>query len=317
MSRTSIEWTDVVWNPVRGCSRVSLGCVNCYAERIAARFSDEGQPFQLFADRARSGSKWTGNVALIEEKLMEPLRWRDPRRVFVNSMSDLFHEKLSDIAIDRIWEVMLACPQHTFQILTKRAERMMEYLSGETAGGRAHHHNPPGWIWLGVSVENQQVAEERIPHLLASPAAVRFLSCEPLLGPIDLRAIPRCLNDNKPTQKQIDSPQGLHYVRRGAPGIDWVIVGGESGPGARPVHIDWVRSLRDQCVEAGVSFFFKQWGEYAPEKCRFCADPDGPHSSLRDCTCGAEKMARVGKKAAGRSLDGDEWSEFPEVSRCS
>src|SRR5882724_452217 len=228
-SSTGIEWTDATWNPVRGCSRVSPGCGGpgphggCYAEVMAARFSGPGQWGEGFAAMKTGDHRWTGKVELIESQLILPLHWKKPRRIFVNSTSDLFHEKLSDDAIDRVFAVIAMCPQHTFQVLTKRPERMRHYVTtkerGFIIGGESHieKSQPPmetwsditarrqareriaarellsRWplpnVWLGTSVEDQERADERIPHLLATPAAVRFLSCEPLLGPIDLSAI--------------------------------------------------------------------------------------------------------------------------------
>lgn len=218
-----IAWTDETWNPIRGCSRVSPGCENCYAERMAARFCGPGQPYEGLAKDGR----WTRRVRLVEERLCDPLRWKRPRRVFVNSMSDLFHEDLDLDDIARVFAVMDLAAQHTFQVLTKRPGRMSDYM-------RARYDvcPAPDNIWLGVSVEDQQRADERIPLLTNTPAALRFISCEPLLGPVSLR----------------------RFQRK----IGWVIAGCESGPGARPMDLEWVRSLRDQCVAAGVPFFFKQ-----------------------------------------------------------
>jgi len=216
MGNTTIEWTNKVWNPVRGCSRVSEGCRNCYAEKIAARFSDPGQPFHLFADRAKSGSKWTGKVGLVESALELPLHWRKTARIFVNSMSDLFHEALPDEAIDRVFAVMALCPQHSFQCLSKRPERMRDYMMN--AGPRVaallykdletHLTWPPQNCWLGVSVEDQATADARIPLLLRTPAAKRFISYEPALGPLNLGDGCSLYNEDCI--------------------LDWVIVGGES-----------------------------------------------------------------------------------------
>jgi protein gp37 len=318
---TSIEWTDTTWNPVRGCSRVSEGCRNCYAEKMAARFSKPGQPFHEFAkvvaprDRLdRTGGRrdgWTGKVALVPEKLAEPLGWKKPQRVFVNSMSDLFHEALPDEAIDRVFAVMALAPQHTFQVLTKRAERMRDYMTkapplctrAEEVAGAAERIGKiywdsrgskrenyfmcagkvgdisnrrvwPGWplpnVWLGVSVEDQTSADERIPHLLATPAQVRFISAEPLLGPVDLSKFmwPVCEGWPAPFRSAAEAREaGAAITRRrqalvmaGRPFVKWVIVGGESGPGARPCDQEWVRSIVRQCQEAGAALFVKQLG---------------------------------------------------------
>jgi protein gp37 len=331
-TRTGIEWTDATWNPVRGCSRVSEGCRNCYAEGVAARFSGPGQPFEGFADRARTGSKWTGKVALVPKALRLPLSWRTPKRIFVNSMSDLFHESLSDDAIDEVFSVMGQCDDrglgHVFQVLTKRHERMARYMAtrARQAWNRARL-GPDAWparnLWLGVSVENQATADERIPHLLAVPAAVRFLSCEPLLGPVDLTRWSGLQDDN-------------------ALPVDWLIAGGESGPGARPMHPDWARGLRDQCAAAGVPFFFKQWGEFEPAIITLdgCGMDTGSGQRLRGpavddwadyvfaeardhrgdpklidrrfwASGDGQLLHRCGKKAAGALLDGVEHKAFP------
>jgi protein gp37 len=264
MGETSIEWTDKTWNPVRGCSRVSPGCENCYAERTAARFAGAGQPFEGLVRIGRQGARWTGKMRLVSEKLLEPLRWRKPARVFVNSMSDLFHEALADDAIDQVIAVMLLSPQHTFQVLTKRAERMAAHLNDPAlydrvlaAANRIRDQrpdlfqvgisnpttHPASWIWWGVSVEDQHRADERIPHLLRVPAAVRFLSCEPLLELVDLGLALRTVRNGK-----------------NASNVDWVIVGGESGHGARPFRLGWARSIIDQCRAASVPVFVKQMG---------------------------------------------------------
>ena len=212
-TNTKIEWTEVTWNPVTGCTKVSAGCQHCYAERMARRLSAMGQA------RYRNGFR----VTLQEDLLALPLRWRQPRLVFVNSMSDLFHEEVPLAFIRRVFATMAACPQHTFQILTKRSQRLCEIASLLDW--------PPN-VWMGVSVENAQ-AQTRIGDLRHVQAGVRFLSCEPLLGPLD----------------------ALHLE-----GIQWVIVGGESGPQARPMQHAWVESILRQCRTAGVAFFFKQWG---------------------------------------------------------
>jgi protein gp37 len=217
-SNSKIEWTDATWNPVRGCTKISPGCRFCYAERFAERFRGVvGHPFEYGFD-----------LRLIPEKLTEPLRWRTPRMIFVNSMSDLFHEGVPDEYIKAVAEVMLAANWHTYQVLTKRSHRMKELLETELSFAAGVGH-----IWWGVSVEDTRYGVPRIEELRTSGALVKFLSVEPLLedlGPVDLR------------------------------GIDWMIVGGESGPGARPIRASWVRSLRRQCRAAGVKFFFKQWG---------------------------------------------------------
>jgi protein gp37 len=240
--QSKIEWTNATWNPLRGCTRVSEGCRNCYAERVAARFSDVGQPFHGFAERVRgirnpetkqgtfvNISRWTGEVELVEKQLEDPLRWKKPRRIFVNSMSDLFHEKVQEEWLAKIFKVMVDSPRHTFQILTKRPERMLEVMKGFTEFSTPFRGKPLPNVWLGVSVEDQATADERIPLLNQTPAAVRWVSYEPALGPVDF------------------------YGTR----IDWLVCGAESGPGARPMDIEWARSAKRQCGY-DVPFFMKQ-----------------------------------------------------------
>jgi protein gp37 len=217
-SQSSIEWTDATWNPVRGCTKISPGCKNCYAEVFAERFRGvRGHPYERGFD-----------LRLVPEKLAEPLRWATPRMIFVNSMSDLFHERVPDGYILKVAEVMSRANWHVFQVLTKRSERLMEMLKTSLEPFAAQEN-----IWWGVSVENRKYGLPRIEHLRATPAAVRFLSIEPLLEDVGLINLD---------------------------GISWVIVGGESGCKARPIRAAWVTSLRDQCRAAGVAFFFKQWG---------------------------------------------------------
>lgn len=230
--KSSIQWTDATWNPVTGCSKVSQGCKNCYAERIWPRVYGKFRPFS--------------DVKLHGDRLDLPHTWRKPRRVFVNSMSDLFHESLSDNDITKVWSVMVVADRHTYQVLTKRPERMRDYVAGWINHMRAESKRPIENVWLGVSVEDQKTAEERIPILLQTPAALRWISYEPALGPLDLRRA-------SPLTKFLTGAFG---------GIDWVICGGESGPKARPFDPDWARYIRDQCKEASVPFFMKQFGSY-------------------------------------------------------
>ena len=338
---TKIEWTDRTWNPVTGCTKVSPGCDHCYAESIATRFAG-GPAFPNGFD-----------VQLREHKLTEPLRWRRPAKVFVNSMSDLFHNAVPDEYIARVWAVMALAPQHTFQVLTKRHGRMRSLISDHEFGNWMDHEIaelggdvgafgydwPLPNVWLGVSTENQQWADIRIPALLDTPAAVRFISAEPLLGPIDLDQ-PRCEShgrdhaylDDRHTERcsecVADGWLGElsfgHWLDPLNGGLDWVIVGGESGPKARPMHPYWARGLRDQCQRAGVPFHFKQWGEYAlhPRGISTSADRyvfiDGS-PSIELANVGGHigvgaVMRRVGKKAAGRLLDGRTWDEYPEMA---
>ncbi len=267
MGDTSIQWTDKTWNPTRGCSRVSPGCLNCYAESLAGRYSAYGtkpdSPFTGFVTKVNGHASWTGKLGLIEDKLQDPLSWRKPCRVFVNSMSDLFHENLSDEEIDRVFAVMALCPQHTFQVLTKRADRMREYFSATVEfNGRqwpaalwrltldanlrdktTRQIGDQPWplpnVWLGVSVESPAYIE-RVQFLMETPAAVRFVSYEPALEGVDWEP----------------------WVKPGFDGrrIDWLIVGGESGPDARPFNPDWARSSIEQCSRYKVPCFMKQFG---------------------------------------------------------
>lgn len=412
---SKIEWTEKTWNPVVGCSKVSAGCKNCYAIRMAWRLPHIGHSKEKYAgtvEKTAGGQlNWTGKVNTSEKDLLKPLTWKKSAMVFVNSESDLFHESISFEFIDLVFAVMALCPQHTFQVLTKRPARMVEYfksrgedmveirqaaeimvcgdphlfhvtekLKGEARKkiGPIHitstilpHLKEAGWfwdvtntdfgneskleyegewplknVWLGVSVEDQKAANERIPLLLQVPAAVRFLSCEPLIGPVSFRWAP--WHDWK------DPEKGTRSVRNGKPvivrseldgikGIDWVIVGGESGKGARPMHPEWARSLRDQCTKAGAAFFFKQWGDYYTKSILMgtgepifrmfdsmqhwinkaqtwvrrgrCISIDGRECHIgkdfQECEYPVVIMDKVGKKKAGRMLDGREWNEFP------
>jgi protein gp37 len=252
-----IAWTEHTWNPIRGCSRVSEGCRNCYAERVAGRFSGPGQPYEGLArivtikpaNLGISGTplhteaRWTGKVRLIEEHLEDPLHWTKPRMIFVNSMSDLFHEALSEEDTLKVIDVMIRSLRkvdHVFQVLTKRPKRMQEILR------KINPIHMDSRIWWGVSVEDQEMADERIPYLLDTPAAIRWISYEPALGPLQLH------------------PHWLPLVFGRVevePGIDWIVVGGESGPGARPMKLQWALDIKEQCRSGGVAFFFKQGSE--------------------------------------------------------
>lgn len=324
--RTKIEWTDATWNPVNGCSVASPGCTNCYAMKQAHRVDVR----RGLTVSSKGGMVWTGEVRLNEKALTQPLHWKRPRMIFVCAHGDLFHESVPDEWIDRVFAVMALAPQHTFQVLTKRSARMREYFR-ESKGWRARvalllndlkpsplwngnvyqgwqrlHGLPDGLpnVWLGVSVEDQTRADERIPDLLATPAAVRWLSCEPLLGPVDLTYL-----DLESGTTIIDALAGRHGVMVPLGGenakLDWIVVGGESGPNARPMHPAWARSLRDQCQAAGVPFFFKQWGEWTATD-----HPSGGHPTL---ALDGAIIQRVGKKQAGRLLDGIEHNAWPQV----
>lgn len=256
--RSRIEWTEATWNPTTGCDQVSPGCDYCYALALAKRLKAAGNPRYQSDGNPRTSGPGFG-LSLHWDKIEEPLRWKKPRLVFVNSMSDLFHSAIPREFILSLFEVMESAAQHTFQILTKRAGRMAAIL-------RALRPDPLPNVWLGTSVEDQKRARLRVPRLLDTPASVRFLSCEPLLGPIDLSPWMRA------RRSEVLEPN--------EPRIQWVIVGGESGPRHRLMHPDWVRTIRDQCTAAAVPFFFKQWGGRTP-------------------------------KAGGRVLDGRTWDEMP------
>lgn len=267
MGDTKISWTDKTWNPVSGCSHVSEGCRNCYAERLSLRYGYTKKPWT-----AQNASE---NVVLHPERLEQPLHWRKPCRVFVNSMSDLFHEQVPDEFIAKVFEIMMRSQKHTFQILTKRPWRMLEW-------SKKYINLAVPNVWLGVSVEDQRAADERIPLLLQTPAAVRFLSCEPLLGEIDLENV---IFGEDAEAVALDVLGGVWVPREPAPisnTVDWVIVGGESGPHFRPMDLDWARSIRDKCVAAGVPLWFKQSSGFRSEM--------------------------------NPTLDGKEWHQFPNQS---
>lgn len=313
---TKIEWTDETLNPIRArsiesgkvgwhCELVSPGCQRCYAQSMNRRLGTKLD----YTRRSRDEVE----LYLDEHMLSAPLRWRKPRRVFVCSMTDLFADFVTDEWIDQVFAVMALAPQHTFQVLTKRAKRMREYMEARDWGDAAnaiHDQHirrldgvmyfmgeivpPLPNVWLGISAEDQKRLDERAPQLIKTTAAARFLSIEPMLGPIDA-SIYLYSGWTEPPYDDV---------------INWVIVGGESGPGARPMHPVWARSIRDQCVEAGVPFFFKQWGEWADW------DSTSPEESKpKRTTVDGYPMRRLGKKAAGRELDGRVWDEMPQETR--
>jgi protein gp37 len=347
---TKIEWTNTLpgykgetWNPVIGCSKVSAGCDNCYAITQAIRIQRMGGKGGATYEGTTTGDDWSGVVKCLPERLDHPLGWRKPRLVFVNSMSDLFHQDVPMEFVLEVWYAMAQTQQHTYQVLTKRPQRMAKLVSSiawdDTRLEEAIPYYWPGqwedehgdlWdvdevdldgggetplpnVWLGTSIESDRYTF-RADHLRRTPAAVRFLSLEPLLGPLP----------------------SLDLT-----GIDWVIVGGESGPGARPMHPDWARDIRDRCIAAGVPFFFKQWGEHLPVDVFDAPDMVGGRAYKHEGRCAAvvrtpggvtrtmqpgdrtgagtmldaDTMAlRIGKKAAGRELDGRTWDEMPEVT---
>jgi protein gp37 len=305
MTTTKIEWTrgkdgtpGKSWNPVRGCSLVSPGCTNCYAMRQAHRFSGKGQPYEGLTKLTSHGPVWTGDVRLVPEVLDELRQWSKPCRIFVNSMSDLFHESVPDSFMVKVWQSMCENNRHVYMILTKRPDRMLAWCS--RFKNLTQPSNPPQHIWLGVSVEDQKSADERIPLLLQVSAAIRWVSAEPLLGPIDFT------NLGEPKRYGAHGWSAIWPNNPLRPCLDWVVVGGESGPRARPLNPVWVRSIRDQCQAASVSFFFKQWGDFSPT----VRPPSSKHWDAHVFDQ-SNVVVRVGKKAAGRLLDGRTWDEYP------
>lgn len=347
MGKTKIEWTEYTWNPVTGCTPISEGCQNCYARRMANRL------------RGRCGypADEPFKVTLRRERLIEPLKWKKPRRVFVCSMGDLFHEDVPFQFIATVFGVMANNSQNIYIVLTKRPQRMKEFFDWLFSNAAKYYARgyrtvpydddrinvlimniaseyginldfmrqwPLFNVWLGVTAENQQRADERIPILLQIPAAVRFVSVEPMLGPVDLTKI------NQGSDSWINALTGdwigyHHYggaktVKESWPKLDWCIVGGETGPGARPMHPDWVRSLRDQCQASGTKFFFKSWGEWGRRLESGITLNDGLFGYWENdefqynAMCSHEEhMVKVGKKRAGRFLDGRTWDEMPEI----
>lgn len=274
---TKIEWTDATWNPITGCAVVSPGCTNCYAMQLAGTRLKHHPSRTGLTHNTKAGPVWTGEVRFNPQWLDQPTRWIKPRMIFVCAHGDLFAEGVEDIWLDQIFSVMACSQQHTFQVLTKRPERMRDYLTGKLLEHRLANlqtrftspipepyrwpHMPLPNVWLGVSVEDQKRADERIPILIDTPAAVRWISAEPLLGDVDLSRWLQFAG--------YDTDLGISN-----PGLDWIVAGGESGPGARPMHPDWARSLRDQCANAHVPFFFKQWGNWHQTYDRDREDPD-------------------------------------------
>lgn len=335
-SKSGIAWTERTWSPVVGCTKVSDGCKFCYAEReVNSGWSKN--PKSIFYGRDFT------DVRCHEDKLGQPLHWKTPSRIFVCPRADLFHDLVPDAFLDQVFAVMALCPQHSFQCLTKRPKRMRDYMLGVQDRARAQKamfsvdlHNPlhclgvlrddyqgaRAWplpnVWLGVTAENQDAANERLPLLMQTPAAVRWVSCEPLLGPVDLMQIEHP-NYNMPAD-MLTGCDSRAPCDAGT--LDWVVVGGESGPNARPMHPLWAQDLRDQCGEAETPFFFKQWGEWFPrEQWEYnprLVLPDDHHAYDNSETTIVMRdlgdlypMHRVGTKKAGRLLDGVLYDEFP------
>jgi protein gp37 len=370
MSATKIEWCDKTWSPITGCTPISEGCENCYAKRMAKRL----------AGRCGYPSQDPFSITMHPEKLDEPDHWIKPKRIFICSMSDLFHSEVSILFIRMVLNTVKRNPHHTFMILTKRPERMEEILNHNSMfvedpnRSDGWRFNAPPNLWIGVTAENQARADERIPILLQIPSAVRFVSLEPMLGPVDLRKwLPGCWEcSGSCGYRQTDQPEEQRCYECGydqdlsgewgqdqygqdkcpecgaigsiiypcprcndyemvqghpdTPCLSWVILGGETGPGARPMHPDWVRSVRDQCVSAGVPFFLKQWGEWKKSDVPCIPGTHtggGIYLTHEGRMVGqgewwegrAEAMDRVGKKSAGRLLDGRTWEQYPEVQR--
>lgn len=370
---TKIEWTEQTWNPIVGCTVTSPGCTNCYAMKMAVRLANNPRTPQYHGTikPSKKGPVWTGKIGFSDSVLLQPLSRKKPTTYFVNSMGDLFHPNVPDEWIDKVFAIMALCPQHTFQVLTKQADRMRDYMNVmnyyalsetdvwrdidyrvtceddpyapqgthdktarledalDTASRALESNTPLPNVWLGVSVEDQTRADERIPYLLNTPAAIRFVSAEPLLKVVDLTRI------NQENMVMINALTGeagwpVPHVVDG-PKLDWVIVGGESGHKARPMHPDWARGIRDQCEAAGVPFMFKQWGEWVSNINRDRDDPDWranygmvnryPHKwAILNHEGGTgfhgdrvHLMKRIGKKTAGRLLDSREWNQMPEV----
>jgi protein gp37 len=368
---SAIEWTDATWNPIVGCTILSPGCINCYAQDEAARQircaggTGRDTHYAGTVKTVKGKPVWTGKLAMAPDHiLLAPLKRKKPTTYFVNSMGDLFHEDCPDRWIDRVFAVMALSPQHTFQVLTKRAQRMLDYFTKrefrdvhplevrhDAINAAMDDIAPAHWcrrelndfspeglplpnVWLGVSAERQQEADERIPLLLQTPAAIRFISAEPLLGPIDLTNIRIPLaGESYMTRSALQATDSLN-LGAATPGrdrcLDWVIAGGESGPNARPMHPDWARALHDQCKAAGTAFFFKQWGEFHPSRDHDHAaascqrTPEAIHISgkrefqpseqfrlIGSNADGWAGMCRLGKARAGRQLDGKLHNAMP------
>lgn len=338
MTQHKISWLNMpgyqpeTWNPIVGCSKVSPGCDNCYAERMANRLTHalgglgtgKNQDAWIGYSDVITNSRWNGQTALIKSALHKPLTWQTPRIVFVCSMGDIFHESVNPGAFQMVLDRISRCRQHIFILLTKRPENVMP-LMNRVGWGLPF---PPN-VWIGVTAENQEQANIRIPILLSIPAAKRFVSIEPMLGPVELGVIHYA-------DANIDSLNGLYntypdgqWTQKTIKKLDWVICGGESGSKARPMHPDWVRSVRDQCASANVPFFFKQWGEWLPGELKegktyyLRSDNQEVYTSTNkerqnfgthpDKYSGSLITTKVGRNAAGNLLDGTEHHNWPTI----
>ena len=347
---TKIEWTDEPWNPVTGCSVLSPGCTNCYAMRLAGGRLQHHPSRIGLTDTSAAGPVWNGRVRFNKDWLDKPLRWRRPRLIFVCPHGDLFHERVPDAWLDRVFAVFRVAAArnlgHRFQVLTKRPARMRKYIEAAYSTRREqveqaardlgfaestqHLPCPLPNLWIGVSVEDQQRADERIPELLRTKAAIYFVSAEPLLGPLDLTDyMCRPHSGYGSTHIDADGVERCDLSSDRIVALDWCIVGGESGPRARPMHPEWATSLCRQCAATRTAFFFKQWGAWKPysssEWAGLRADPERKHvawdreGNLCRYPEGREEAfavyaERVDKKQAGRMLEGRRWDEMPEAA---
>lgn len=339
--RSKIEWTDATWNVITGCSVESAGCKHCYAMKLAGTRLQHHPSRAGLTVNTKAGPVWTGEVRFNEDWLDQPLRWKKSRMIFVCAHSDLFHEAVPDEWIDRVFAVMALAQSHTFQVLTKRAGRMRDYLQGLTMErlqaavpvgytllyrGMWLHSLPLKNVWLGVSVEDQAAATERVRALCEAPAAVRWISAEPLLGPVTLGVASPC--DRQCSEFQNAECPGTNGPCVMQANLDWVVVGAESGTNARPMHPAWARSLRDQCAAAGVPFLFKQWGAFIPADQAECdlnacyehssgggwVNPNGSFAlgeTAAPGEYGAVHVFQLAAKHAGRMLDGVVHDAYP------
>ena len=359
---TKIEWADSTWNIITGCSVVSAGCTNCYAMKLAGTRLQHHPSRAGLTRESKAGPVWTGDVRFNEGWFTQPLQWKKPRRIFVCAHGDLFHESVPNEWIDKVFAVMALTPHHTYQVLTKRPDRLRKYISDPPtvrrvyelacdlaiwgklrvvliAPGSDETKAPAGprvfldqWplpnLWLGTSVEDQARADERIPLLVDTPAAVRWISAEPLLGSVDLKRWLVCASCADEVGAYKNEPRPLTTFDVGYCGnsrLNWVVVGGESGIGSRPMNPDWVRNIRNDCAAAGVAFFLKQWGDWiaaAPDQTGYNEVLGSPVATIDGKIYDAENviiwaqtgglMARVGKKIAGRLLDGKQHDGYPK-----